>query len=130
LTQVEGLPGDLKGGTFCMNQGYVAAPRMVWQSFDAQQGSSCGNMRKSILSRRRNGVRGSGGGRRAKWRPAQGVYQYIRIVRSDPNTTKGIRSFTSMLVTSFRISRLSSGCENMRNKASNISTLRYCRKTT
>jgi len=45
------------------------------------------------------------------------------VVRSDIDTTKGMRSFTSMLATSFRIRRLSSACENMRKRALSISTL-------
>jgi hypothetical protein len=118
LTQVECLPDDCKGGTFCMNQRCVAAPRIVHHSSDTEQGSNGGNTRKSISSRRRK--RGSGFERR---RTCQGTLEYLRVVRSDPNAGKGIHSFTSMSATSSRIRRLSSGCEIMRKKASSISTL-------
>lgn len=61
LTQVECLPDDCKGGSFCMNQRCVVAFCIVGHFSDSQQGSNGGNMRKSISSRLRK--RGSGFGR-------------------------------------------------------------------
>lgn len=120
LTQVECLPDDCKGGSFCMNQRYVLTYLFFFAvlsydiSFQVPASGICEN-------------RYCKDGEKGVWAACWRGFAKVRVVVflccgwcAEAGT--GTRLYTNTSGMSFRILRLSSGCGSMLRRVSNIFT--------